>query len=133
MDVDAWPGAPRGGESELAELCARLRAHVVPPADRVRWGRFYIDPDGLPVPDEPPLPFERRHPRPRPGHGTVFLHRDPASGRAEASWQDEDGIEGVEGHLAPVEEWARSRPAQRWLVLAPDASDWVDLEPTADT
>lgn len=75
--------------------------------------------------------------KPRDGHGTVYV-RQFRDGTWSASWQDtfpaprHDGVvAGVDDHEGDEESvlsWARSRPAERFLIFSPAAGDYVPLD-----
>jgi hypothetical protein len=112
---------------------------------RRREHAYYLPPE---VRDQDIAP-EQLFTQPRPGHGTVYVHKGRDLNRRvvwAAVWVDElfgnaAGIDQIEGTRETVLAWARSRPAAAHLIPAadepgwapmPDADDDIDLPPLAD-
>ncbi|GAA0396980.1 MULTISPECIES: hypothetical protein [Micromonospora] len=97
---------------------------------RRRTEAFYLPAD---MRDEEIAP-EQVTPSPRPGHGTVYLHKGRSLERRivwAAKWVDPlpgghtAGIEEIEGTRDEVLRWARSRPAAALVIPTEQEPYWV--------
>ncbi|MEV4196723.1 hypothetical protein [Micromonospora globbae] len=78
--------------------------------------------------------------QPRPGHGTVYLHKGRDLHRRVvwvAAWIDEipghaTGVDQIEGTRETVLAWARSRPAAAHLIPASDGPEWIPMPASDD-
>ncbi|WP_328343659.1 hypothetical protein [Micromonospora sp. NBC_00421] len=108
---------------------------------RRRTNAYYLPPE---IRDEEIAPAQVIT-DPRPGHGTVYIHKGRNLEREivwAATWVDEmpggqtAGVAGIEGTRDEVLRWARSRPAaalvvpverEPYWIPAPDNDDEIDL------